>query len=111
MRRLADPRPATGAERDRGSPQEEQERREESSALRHPRDHPPWRERVVIVVVVMVGEGGSELRKGSQSGKPHQKPKAIMGKEEEEEKINPKKKNAVSAVNRQTAGSWLTKQG
>lgn len=86
MRRLADPRPATGAERDRGSPQEEQERREESSALRHPRDHPPWRERVVIVVVVMVGEGGSELRKGSQSGKPHQKPKAIMREEEGEKK-------------------------
>lgn len=83
MRRLADPRPATGAERDRGSPQEEQERREESSALRHPRDHPPWRERVVIVVVVMVGEGGSKLRKGSQSGKPHQKPKAIMREEGE----------------------------
>lgn len=109
MRRLADPRPAspaTGAERDRGSPLEEQERREESSALRHPRDHrlwrEAWRERVVVVVV---GKGESELREGSQSGKPHQKPKAIMGKEEEEEKINPKKKNAVSAVNRQTAVS------
>ena len=109
MRRLADPRPAspaTGAERDRGSPQEEQERREESSALRHPRDHrlwrEAWRERGVVVVV---GKGESELRKGSQSGKPHQKPKAIMRKEEGEEKINPKKKNAVSAVNRQTAVS------
>ena len=101
MRRLADPRPAspaspaTGAERDRESPREEQERREESSTLRHPRDHRRWRETwPERVVVVVGGEGESELRKGSQSGKPHQKPKAIMGKEEKEDRINPKKEES-----------------